>query len=189
MGVGYFESIYQRNNLSVVHHLLFNVTSLPAEEYLQEAELKLWALVNRSPENLLGELSLFFFFFYFSDDGILNIFEKGVRRLFRVYLMNGYNYNPWDLEILDFKFIIEFQKTWLTFNVTHAVQWWMEHKINVQMLQIRIDPVHPSEAKYGSIDISLDRSNGEGTEPQLVVYSSTNTVPVKIVQMFSLKMC
>ena len=62
MGVGYFESIYQRNNLSVVHHLLFNVTSLPTEEYLQEAELKLWALVNRSPENLLGELSLIFFF-------------------------------------------------------------------------------------------------------------------------------
>ena len=65
MGVGYFESIYQRNNLSVVHHLLFNVTSLPAEEYLQEAELKLWALVNRSPENLLGELSLIFFFLLF----------------------------------------------------------------------------------------------------------------------------
>lgn len=87
--------------------------------------------------------------------------------------MNGYNYNPWDLEILDFKFAIQSKETWLTFNVTHAVQWWMENKINLQMLQVRIDPVHPFEVKFGSIDISLDRSNGEGTEPQLVIYSST----------------
>ncbi len=93
--------------------------------------------------------------------------------------MNGYNYNPWDLEILDFKFIIESKKAWLTFNVTHAVQWWMEHKIEIQMMQVRIDPVHPSEVKYGSMDISLaDGNNGEGTEPQLVVYSSTNKVQI-----------
>lgn len=54
MEADYFESIYQWNNLSVVHHLLFNVTALPSEEYLQEAELKLWALVHCSKENLLG---------------------------------------------------------------------------------------------------------------------------------------
>jgi hypothetical protein len=53
-GADYFESIYQRNNLSIVHHLLFNVTALPSEEYLQEAELKVWALVHCSKENLLG---------------------------------------------------------------------------------------------------------------------------------------
>lgn len=54
--VNYFESIYQRNNFSVVHHLLFNVTALPIEEHLQEAELKLWAIIHFSPENLLGSL-------------------------------------------------------------------------------------------------------------------------------------
>ncbi|KAK4005326.1 hypothetical protein OUZ56_007043 [Daphnia magna] len=123
MEVSYFESIYQRNNFSIVHHLLFNVSALPIEEQLQEAELKLWAIVNFSPENLFG----------------------ANRRLFRIYLMNGYNYNPWDLEILDFKFVIESKEIWLTFNVTHAVQWWMENKIPIQMIQVRIDPLHPSE--------------------------------------------
>lgn len=54
MEVSYFESIYQRNNFSIVHHLLFNVSALPIEEQLQEAELKLWAIVNFSPENLFG---------------------------------------------------------------------------------------------------------------------------------------
>lgn len=95
--------------------------------------------------------------------------------------MNGYNYNPWDLEILDFKFVIESRETWLTFNVTHAVQWWMENKINMQMLQVRIDPVQPVEVKFGSIDISLDQSNGGGTEPQLVIYSSTKEFRVNFI--------
>lgn len=80
--------------------------------------------------------------------------------------MDGYNYNPWDLEILDFRIIIEPKQTWITFNVTHAVRYWMQERIAVQALQLRIDPVHPSETKFGWIDISQE------TVPQLVVYSS-----------------
>lgn len=94
--------------------------------------------------------------------------------------MNGYNYNPWDLEILDFKFVIESKEIWLTFNVTHAVQWWMENKIPIQMIQVRIDPLHPSEVIFGSIDISLRSIVGEETEPQLVVYSSTKKLSVNL---------
>jgi hypothetical protein len=57
----------------------------------------------------------------------------------------------------------------------------MENKINMQMLQVRIDPVQPVEVKFGSIDISLDQSNGGGTEPQLVIYSSTKEFMVNFI--------
>lgn len=50
----YFKSIKQRNSLSVVYHLLFNVTSFPTEEHLQEAELKLWVIVDHPSDNRLG---------------------------------------------------------------------------------------------------------------------------------------
>lgn len=33
------------------------MTALPSEEYLQEAELKVWVLVHCSKENLLGSLA------------------------------------------------------------------------------------------------------------------------------------
>lgn len=59
----------------------------------------------------------------------------------------------------------------MTFNVTHAVKWWTDHKVRVKMIQVRIDPVHPSEIQFGSIEINL-RNEG-GLEPQLVVYSTT----------------
>lgn len=96
--------------------------------------------------------------------------------------MNDYNYNPWDLEILDFKFVFESKETWVTFNVTHAVRWWLEHKINSQMLQVRIDPVHTSETKFGSMDISFNNDKfGLGNEPQIVIYSSMDTLPVHTV--------
>lgn len=57
-GNSYLENIYQRNNLSVVHHLMFNVTEFSPDERLQEAELKLWALVRCSPENVLGTFTV-----------------------------------------------------------------------------------------------------------------------------------
>jgi len=144
------DRIYQRNNLSIVHHFMFNVSTLPADERLEQVELKLWVVVHHSHGEMFG-----------------------IRRLFRIYLMNGYNYNPWDLEILDFRIVIEPKKTWLTFNVTHAVRFWMQERIAVQALQLRIDPVHPSEGRFGSIDISQE------TPPQLVVYSSGYSQSIK----------
>ena len=141
----FMDRIYQRNNLSIVHHFMFNVSALPADERLEQVELKLWVVVHHPHPH--------------SE-------QFGVRRLFRIYLMNGHNYNPWDLEILDFRIVIEPKKTWLTFNVTHAVRFWMQERIAIQALQLRIDPVHPSEARFGAIDISQE------TSPQLVVYSS-----------------
>lgn len=104
---------------------------------------------------------------------------SGARRLFRIYLTNGYSYNPWDLEILDFKIVFESKNLWLTFNVTHAVRWWIDHNIPLKIIQVRIDPVQLSDATFGFIDISLKPVNGGQTEPQLVIYSSSNKAPVK----------
>ena len=36
MGVTFVDRIYQRNNLSIVHHFSFNVSALPEDERLEQ---------------------------------------------------------------------------------------------------------------------------------------------------------
>ena len=100
------------------------------------------------------------------------------------------DYNALDVELLDFSYVLERRDHWLTFNVTHAVRWWMEHGIAFQVLQVRVDVVHPADFKSGSFDISWKEQEG----PQLVVYSSTlsdtNKVDNQVVnpnQLFTIR--
>ena len=112
--------------------------------------------------------------------------DPGVRRLIQVYLTNGHDYNPRDLELLDFKYALVQRENWMTFNVTHAVRWWMDHNILSQVLLVRVDVVHPSDLEFGSIDISW-KEKAVGNGPQLVIYSSPldiNILDNNVVHIF-----
>jgi len=127
-----------------VHIMVFNITSIPAEEIINLGELRLYTLVERDRNYYLG-----------------------VDRKVSVYEVKPQNDEKYRL--IDSKHIYGRMSNWETFDVTSALKRWI-HAINsVQMLEIRIESVFHS-LDLGDMDI--DTRPHTKNEPLLVVFSS-----------------
>lgn len=150
-----------------VHTLLFNVT-VPRQERVTSATLRLYALITRDQYTYIGvERRVRLVIEEHRGISLDDITPEG--QVMSEEQRDASNKETVQVTVCE-RDVYELHNAWETFDVTSAVNYWLSHPSTPQLLQIHIESVFSTAGEGGDMDVATMPNTD--SEPLLLLYST-----------------